>query len=86
MASTDVVFIVGTLFPICMVLYYIAEKCLSNLYEIISVVIGCPVCVDCWSSSWIGLRDDASRSLTDLEQVLSRAFGELLQTHVIYDQ
>lgn len=43
MASIDVVFIVGTLFPICMVLYYIAEKCLSNLYEIISVVIGCPV-------------------------------------------
>ncbi|MDZ4851941.1 MAG: hypothetical protein SGI77_21845 [Pirellulaceae bacterium] len=43
MASMDVVFIIGTLFPICMVLYYIAEQCLANLYEMISVIIGCPV-------------------------------------------
>lgn len=42
-ASMDVVFIVGTLFPLCMVLYYIAEMCLSNLYQLISVIIGCPV-------------------------------------------
>jgi len=43
MATMDVVFIIGTLFPIGMVLYYIAEKCLANLYEMISVIIGCPV-------------------------------------------
>ncbi len=43
MATIDVVFIIGTLFPICMVLYYIAEQCLSNLYEMISVIVGGPV-------------------------------------------
>lgn len=43
LATMDVVLIIGTLFPICMVLYYVAERCLSNLYELISVIIGCPV-------------------------------------------
>lgn len=43
MASMDVVLIVGTLFPICLVLYYVAERSLASLYELISVVIGCPV-------------------------------------------
>ncbi len=43
LATMDVVFIIGALFPICMVLYYVAEKCLANLYELISVIIGCPV-------------------------------------------
>jgi len=39
----DVVFVIGTLFPICMVLYYIDEPCLANLYQMISVIIGCLV-------------------------------------------
>ena len=43
MASMDVVFVIGMLFPICMVLYYIAEQCLANLYQMISVIIGCLV-------------------------------------------
>lgn len=43
MATVDVVLVIGTLFPICMVLYYIAERSLANLYLIISVVIGSPV-------------------------------------------
>ncbi len=43
MASMDVVLIVGTLFPICLVLYYVAERCLASLYELISVIVGCPV-------------------------------------------
>jgi hypothetical protein len=43
MATVDVVFIVGTLFPMCMVLYYIAERSLANLYQMISVMIGSPV-------------------------------------------
>lgn len=43
LAATDVVFVIGTLFPMCMVLYYVAQHSLANLYELISVIIGCPV-------------------------------------------
>jgi len=42
-AAIDVVLVVGTLFPMCMVLYYIAEQSLANLHELISVIVGCPV-------------------------------------------
>lgn len=42
-AALDVVLVVGTLFPMCMILYYIAEKSLASLYELISVIVGCPV-------------------------------------------
>lgn len=42
-ASIDVVLVIGTLFPMCVLLYYVAEKCLANLYEIFSTVVGNPV-------------------------------------------
>lgn len=42
-ASVDVVLVIGTLFPMCVLLYYVAEICLANLCEIFSVVVGNPV-------------------------------------------
>ncbi len=43
LATMDVVLIIGSLFPMCMILYYVAQRALANLYELVSLISGSPM-------------------------------------------